>query len=78
MTDPLAWLDAKSSCQGLGPGYNLASVHSDKENALLASMLYQDTKNFDKAGHLFLSITPIADPQGIPKFLLHAIKTWEI
>ena len=44
--EAMAWADAKSSCNNLGPGYSLASVHSAKENALLASMLYLDKEGF--------------------------------
>lgn len=45
--EPMAWGDAKASCNSLGPRYNLASVHSAKENALLASLLYLDKAHFD-------------------------------
>ena len=42
MPDPMAWLDAKTNCKtSFGSGFNLASVHSVKENALLSSMLWQ-------------------------------------
>ena len=41
-TSAASWKDAKDKCKSLGQGFNLASVHSQKENAFIASLLYQD------------------------------------
>jgi len=40
--EPAQWPDAVDSCKRIGNGFNLASIHSAKENALIASMLYPD------------------------------------
>ena len=39
------WADAEADCKKEGPKYNLASIHSLKENALVASLLYQNTSS---------------------------------
>ena len=41
-TSAASWKDAKDKCKSFGQGFNLASVHSQKENAFIASLLYQD------------------------------------
>ena len=38
----LDWQSAITACQGYGTKYILASVHSMKENAFIASLLYAD------------------------------------
>jgi len=41
--DSSTWKDARSKCKAIGNNYNLASIHSSKQNALVASMLYANT-----------------------------------
>merc|ERR1719193_2105533 len=43
--DEVYWKDAVKNCKSIGQGYNLASVHSMKENAILAAMLYTSEKD---------------------------------
>ena len=37
----VTWEDAASKCEELGSGYNLASIHSERESAFLHTMLAQ-------------------------------------
>ena len=37
----VTWEDAGSKCEELGAGYNLASIHSERESAFLYTMLAQ-------------------------------------
>ena len=39
------WNDAKTDCKQEGPGFNLASIHSQRENAFVASLLEADNDN---------------------------------
>jgi len=42
MLNKKSWDDAKASCKQVGSGFNLASIHSQKENAFVASLLQED------------------------------------
>ena len=42
------WYDARDQCKKMGRGFNLASIHSMKENAFIAAMLYEDSNQDSK------------------------------